>query len=118
MGLELNKFKPLLGIEVADTSQDVQLTFILDDVTNTILNYCNLKTLPKGLETTAYRMAMDVFRNESIGTAEYAGGSVSSISEGDTSVGFAGGAYADSGFSESLLKNYIIQLNNFRRIKW
>lgn len=117
MGLDLLKFKPLIGIEVTDTSADASLSFILEDVENIILNYCNLQTLPKGLETTAYRMAMDIYRNENVGSADYAA-PVSSLSEGDTSVSYSGSAYADSGYRDSLLKNYSLQLNNFRRLKW
>ena len=118
MGLSLEKFKPLLGIEIADNTRDAVLSFILEDTAQIILNYCNLRTLPKGLETTAYRMAMDIFRNENIGNAEYAGGAVSSIHEGDVSVSYNGSAYADSGYKDTVLKNYEAQLNNFRRLKW
>ncbi len=117
MGLDILKLNPLIGIEITDTSADASLTFILEDVESIILNYCNLNALPKGLETTAYRMAMDVYRNENVGSADYAT-PVSSLSEGDTSVSYSGSAYSDSGYKDSLLKNYLVQLNNFRRIKW
>lgn len=56
MTLSLDKFKKLLGI--IDAAQETALQFILDDVTETILNYCNLNELPQGLENTAYRMAL------------------------------------------------------------
>ena len=118
MGLDLLKFKPLLGIEITDDSQDTTLLFILEDVEQIILNYCNLRSLPDGLKTTAYRMAMDLYRNENVGAAEYAGGGVSSLHEGDVSVSYKDSAYVDTGYRNTLLKNYEMQLSNFRRLKW
>lgn len=118
MKLTIEKFKPLIGVKPDDTTADTLLTFILEDVEEIILNYCNIGALPAGLEKTAYRMAMDLYRNEGFGQAESSGGSVSSIEEGDTKVSFAGGAYADNGFSNSLLKAYAGQLNRYRRLVW
>ena len=94
--MELGKIKALLGIPEADTSQDILLQFAMDDVRETILNYCNLDELPEGLTCTAYRMVI-------------------SISEGDTSTSFtsAGDALAGGG-----LKDYQGQLNRYRRVRW
>ena len=50
--LEVINFKNLLGI-VSD-EKDTILQFILDDVEETILNYCNIDELPEGLVNTAY----------------------------------------------------------------
>lgn len=115
--LELEALKPLLGLAVSDTSQDAVLTFILDDVQEVILNYCNLDELPNGLKNTAYRMAMDLYRNESIGEADSDGniGRVSSIDEGDVKISF-GASHFDSSFLNSLLKVYTPQLNRYRKL--
>lgn len=115
--LELAKLKPLLGLSVSDTSQDAVLTFILDDVQEVILNYCNLDELPNGLKNTAYRMAMDIYRNEGIGEADGAAGNVTSIKEGDTQVNFGATKY-EATFAASVLKDYIPQLNQYRKLRW
>lgn len=112
--MELTKLKQLLGI--TDESKDVVLQFIIDDVTETILNYCNIEEIPNGLVNTAYRMAIDLYRNENLGNEEYALGSVSTISVGDTSTSFK--QSVDDGFKETLLKNYIRSLNKYRRVVW
>lgn len=114
--MELGKIKVLLGIAADDTTQDVNLQFIIDDVIETILNYCNLKELPSGLEHTAYRMAIDLYRNEAVGEGEAPIGSVSSITEGDVTTSFHKGV--DDGFKNTLLKNYHAQLNRHRRLSW
>lgn len=114
--MELAKLKALLGIAADDTSQDASLQFILDDVSETIRNYCNLDELPSGLEHTAYRMAIDLYRNEAIGEADAPVGSVSSIKEGDTQTDF--NKTATAGYAETLLKNYHAQLNRYRRLSW
>ena len=115
--LELEALKPLLGLAVSDTSQDAVLTFILDDVQEVILNYCNLDELPGGLKNTAYRMAMDIYRNEGIGEADGAAGNVTSIKEGDTQVNFGATKY-EAAFAASVLKDYIPQLNQYRKLRW
>lgn len=114
MKLEVSTFRSLLGITTTD--KDDVLQFVLDDVEETVLNYCNLDTLPKGLVKTAYRMAMDLYRAEGFGQEAIESG-VSSISEGGATVSFKSGNY-DTSFTSSLLKNYERQLMEYRRLKW
>mgnify|MGYP002553461993 CR=1 FL=1 len=108
----LEKLKLLLGI--VDENQDVLLQFVLDDVMETILAYCNIEELPQGLEMTAYRMAMDLYRNENLGAEESAPGSISSLTEGDTSTSF--NSYVSEGYKDTLLKSYEKVLNRYRRV--
>ena len=114
MKLEVSTFRSLLGITTMD--KDTVLQFVLDDVEETVLNYCNLDTLPKGLVKTAYRMAMDLYRAEGFGQEAIESG-VSSISEGGATVNFKSSNY-DTSFTNSLLKNYEKQLMEYRRLKW
>ncbi|ADZ84454.1 phage head-tail connector protein [Cellulosilyticum lentocellum] len=109
----IERLKQLLGISDEDTAKDILIQFALDDAENVILNYCNLSAVPDGLKTTWLKMALDLYRNENLGSVE-SGKYVSSISEGDSSVGFKTN-YSD--FKESLLKNYIAQLNRYRRLR-
>lgn len=112
--MELGKLKTLLGIPADDTSRDIPLQFILDDVQEMILNYCNLEEMPSGLVNTAYRMAMDLYRYDAPGEAA-APMQVSSISEGDTSTSF--GRVSDE-LEGGILKNYQSQLNRYRKLRW
>lgn len=110
--MDLEKLKSLLGIPAEDTAQDASLRFVLDDVLETILNYCNLKELPSGLANTAVRMAMDLYRSEQPGTAGDAV-RVASITEGDTSTSFSSAADALAG---GILKDYRGQLSRYRKL--
>lgn len=112
MVLSLAKLKVLLGITSSD--EDNALQFILDDVTETVLNYCNIPELPSGLELTCYRMAMDIYRAEGVGS-KVAPNAVTSIKEGDASVNF-GGVGSAAGYAGSVLKNHTLQLNRYRRL--
>lgn len=112
--MELAKLKALLGIE--DDSKDVILEFVIDDVEETIKNYCHVDTVPDGLMNTGYRMAMDLYRNENIGSCTGATGSVSSITEGDTSTSFR--QYVDDNFKDTVLKSYKSSLNRYRKVAW
>ncbi len=110
--LTLEKLKPLLGI--SDESKNPLLQFVLEDVEETILAYCNIEELPYGLEMTAYRMAMELYRNENLGAEESAPGSISSLTEGDTSTSF--NSYVTEGYKDTLLKSYEKILNRYRRV--
>lgn len=112
--MNLEKLKQLLGID--DDNQDAALEFILSNVEETIKNYCNLEEVPEGLLQTSYRMAVDLYRNENIGHEESALGSVSSLSEGDTSTSFR--QYADDHFKDTVLKNYIPSLKRYRKVRF
>lgn len=110
--MELDKLKGLLSIKPDDVSQDLALQFIIDDVVETICNYCNVSKLPSGLFNTAYRMAIDLYRYDRPG-ADTAPLTVSSISEGDTSTSFTAAADALEG---GILKDYRGQLNKYRKL--
>ncbi len=112
--MELGKLKTLLGIPTEDASRDIPMQFVLDDVQETILNYCNLEKMPSGLINTAYRMAIDLCRYEAPGE-EAAPVRVSSISEGDTSTSF--GRVSDE-LEGGILKDYKSQLNRYRKLRW
>lgn len=113
---KVTKLKNLLGIKVDDTTQDANLEFILDDVTESILNYCNIKELPSGLTNTAYRMAIDLYRCENIGEEDAPLGGVASIKEGDTQTSFS--KSIDDNFKDTVMKNYYSQLNRYRKLVW
>lgn len=110
--MELEKVKKLLGIPDSDASRDSILEFIMDDVRETILNYCNIEELPAGLTNTAYRMAIDLYRYEKPGETD-SPLRVSSITEGDTSTSFTKVSEEIEG---GILKGYKGQLNRYRKL--
>lgn len=112
--MELVRLKKLLGIQETDNSQDDLLQFVIDDVEETIKNYCNLDQIPEGLTSTAYRMAMDLYRYDQPGESGVPM-VVASISEGDTSTSFTGMAEVLAG---GILKDYQGQLNRYRKFGW
>ena len=113
--MELEKLKALLGIIADDTSKDIILEFTIDNVKEIIFNHCHIEELPQGLINTAYRMCMDFYRNENLGDESNPLGSISSISEGDTSTSFRSNI---AEFKDSLLKDYKKQLNKYRKVAW
>lgn len=112
--MDIGKMKGLLGIPVSDKSQDIPLQFIIEDVEETIRNYCHLKEVPSGLTSTSYRMAIDLYRYDRPGDAD-APITVASISEGDTATSFVSAAAALEG---GILKDYGGQLVRYRKVAW
>lgn len=111
--MELEKLKSLLGLEGEE--KDIVLQFAINDVNETIMNYCNIKQIPKGLEQTAYRMAVDLYRAENLGS-ETGSSTAKSISQGDTSITLEAAGGTD--YKQSVLKNYETQLRKFRKLRW
>lgn len=112
--MELEKLKQLLGLPEDDVTRDAALQFIMEDVEETIRNYCHLKEVPAGLASTSYRMAIDLFRYDRPGEDD-APVRAASISEGDTSTSFTSVADAIEG---GILKDYKGQLNRYRKLRW
>lgn len=109
--MELEILKSLLGIP--DNSKDILLQLTISQIEETIKNYCNVEEVPEELKNTAYRMAMDIYRNEQPGETEKPQ-AVKSVSIGDTSTSF--GDAASSNYVQSILKDYKGQLNRYRRV--
>lgn len=112
---QLEKLKKLLGIELTDTTKDFLLQFILDDVEQIIKDYCNIKEVPETLNNTVLKMAIDMYRNENLGNEESSLGSISSITEGDTSISYRS---STTEFKDSLIKDYKAKLNKYRKLVW
>ena len=109
--IELAKLKLLLGI--TDNAKDALLQFCLDNTVETIINYCNLTAFPGALENIAYRMAMELYRNENFGS-QTATGQIASKSAGDVSVSYRD----DANYLQSILKDHRSQLNRYRVVNW
>lgn len=113
--MELDRLKILLGLSADDTTKDTVLEFIIDNVKEVIVNHCNIEEVPEGLYNTGYRMCIDLYRNENLGDEQTPLGSISSISEGDTSTSFRSNI---TEFKDNILKDYKKQLNRYRKVAW
>lgn len=111
--IKLDRLKALLGI--TGVEKDVFLDFALENAEETIRNYCHIDDIPKELNTTVLRMAVDLYRSENIGS-ESGAETVKSISQGDTSVTLEAAGGTD--YKQSILKNYEAQLRKFRKLRW
>lgn len=112
---QLEKLKKLLGIPLEDDSKDFSVQFALDDAEQIIKDYCHIDEVPEALNNTVIKMAIDSYRNENLGEEVSPLGSISSISEGDTSVSYRSNA---AEFKDSLLKDYKSKLNKYRKLVW
>ncbi len=108
----LIELKKLLNIE--DNNKNELLEFIIENVKEIILNYCHISKIPKELKYTLLRMSVDIYNYESFGEKEIKR-TASSIKEGDVSVTFD---LNSDIIKDTILKNYKIQLNRFRKLVW
>lgn len=109
----LEQLRHLLG-NPEEISEEI-LKFALEDTAEHVQNYCHIDEIPDGLMHTWVRMALDLVRNESFGSASLPN-SVKSISMGDTSTSF--GNISDSSYAGSLLKTYEKTLRRYRKLEF
>lgn len=109
----LEDLRKLLGIPATDKGSRMLAQFALKSAEEFTKNYCNIVDIPAGLTNTVIKMAVDIFRNESYGSAQVPQ-AIKSVSMGDTKTDF--GTAQAAGYSESLLGDYRKQLNRYRKV--
>lgn len=100
----LDTIKELFNIK--DSNQDELLSFYINLVEDEIKNYCNIDSIPKGLENLKIRMVIDVYNREF--------NNVSSIKRGDTQIVYIN---TNNIIDKSFVKDYYLQLNQFKRLR-
>lgn len=111
----LTKLKMLLGIK--DESRSELLSFLIEETTDKICNYCNIEKVPKELETTLLSMCIRLYRTENLGQEETKR-EVKSMSEGAVSVSFDSAINENQGKAMDFLEDYTNQLNKYRKVGW
>lgn len=114
------------GYEVTE-DDDWMLTFCMEKVTKTIMNYCNVSTIPENLNPTAIDMVCGEFLliKKQTGQLQLGDldldGAVTSIKQGDTSVTFATSNNSDESKFDALI-SYLLKgkddLLCYRRMYW
>lgn len=99
----METIKMLLGI--TDNSQDLIIDFHIQDVTNAILDYCNIPVVPERLET--------LIISEVVGIMKGNNSAVKSIVRGDTEI-----QYKDDAQGTNVLKEVQSRLNAYRKVKF
>ena len=108
------------GVNVEDPT-----TFV-DEVEQAIMNYCNITAVPIELKFVWMSMVVDYLRwMDSLKpspSGNVAPTALSSIREGDTTLGFSvnasGNAHNLQGVLDQVVMNYQDQLNRFRKVVW
>lgn len=111
----LQNLKQILGI--TGNEKDGLLQFVLDTVTDEVMNYCNITEIPPQLERVISRMAADMWRSEGYGQ-ETKDPVVKSVSRGDESTSFDTSVVGKLEGSKSIIDDYVAQLNAYRKLRW
>ena len=114
----INKIKELLGIDFEDKSKDGKIQFCIDLVTDMVLNYCNIDSIPERLNNVITALCTDAYRKAAYGN-ESLTGDEKSIRRGDTTIEYVTAADITAAVSGSdFLAQYKTQLNRFRKVKF
>jgi len=98
---------------------DVVIISAIEEVGQTIMNYCNREDIPPELRFVHANMVIDFVNGIKRKGDIDAQASVESIKEGDVTVSFkAAGVALGVRSLESLLFDYSKQLNKFRKMRW
>ena len=112
----LKKLLMVLGKSNPASDETELLQFVLDLACDKVKNYCNIEIIPKELENTVVRIAVDLWRTEGYGGEEKPK-EVTAVKRGDVSTSFASVSTCDNVQSDYLSK-YKAQLNSFRKLRW
>lgn len=103
----------------SEISDDI-IAFYLDSVTNFVLGYCNISSIPAELKPTLLEIAALRVRANSNGAQAAIGEgikSVGSISDGNQSIGYqAGGAFKQFVSNDDILAAYGSTLDRYRKM--
>lgn len=135
--LVLEIVKTKLGV---DTPPESLLNINIDEVEQAIMNYCNIKAVPKALTYTFANMVCDIhtYDNQVVKDnapeiedsgidLDISTSGINSVRVGNTTVSFGSGSDTSSRNKalrshqanlDSLLLNYKEQLNKFRKMVW
>lgn len=98
---------------------DHALIEYIEEVGQSIMNYCNREDIPSGLRYVHANMVVDLIKAEKRKVDPDAQTGVKSIKEGDVSVEFgAVNVESRERATEKLLYDYSKQLNSFRKLRW
>ena len=106
----------ILGKSNPTNEETELLQFVLDLAVDKVKNYCHIETIPKGLENTVVRLAVDLWRIEGYGSEEKPK-EVTAVRRGDVSTSFASVSTSEN-IQSDFLSKYKGELNSFRKLKW
>ncbi len=122
---------------ISDAVTEADRLIAVEEIEQTILNYCHITEIPPALKFTWANMAVDLLTYQhaantpaatSGGDGAETAGAVSSIKEGDTTVSFGGkssnAADRDRALDthkatlDNLVMDYTAQLQKYRKVAW
>ncbi len=106
----------LLGKKTPSEQEKALIEFAVCDSESRIKSYCNIQEIPKGLETTAARLAVDLYRSEGYGSEDMPR-QVTSVKRGDVTTSFADTSNSNI-LQTDFIEKYKPMLNSFRKLRW
>jgi len=117
------------GYSTDPTIDDWVIGFLIDKITNTIKNECNVDEIPAGLYQIAVDMVCGEFLKNKGSTGQLAGtaikteAAIKQIKEGDTSITYAVAENSEGAVAFDYLVDFLInygkpQLATYRRLVW
>lgn len=105
--------------KLAEPPADDVLMLDIEEVAQTIMNYCNRDDIPDELKYVHANMVVDFINSLNRSNQPDGNKTVASIKEGDVTVQFkASGKEMRQQIMEQLIFDYTIQLNRFRKLRW
>ena len=95
------RIKMLLGIDVADTSKDVLIDYLIEDAIDEVVLYCNLKSYEVRLNSIVIKMVLQNYNKAKI--------------QGITSQTYSG---VSETYTDGYTQDIMTQLNQNRRVKF
>ena len=109
----------LLRLKLDEPTPELELALM--EAEQAIRNYCNFEQeeeIPSAANFIWANMATDMLKQQSSEIDATPQGALTSITEGDTSYGFAAPTKSKQEYLAMVSADYAYQLNSFRRFRW
>ncbi|MBG9548343.1 head-tail connector protein [Cytobacillus firmus] len=109
----------IIKSKLPNPPDDNELESHIEEVAQSILNYCNISEVPEALRFVHANMVVDFIKIQNRSNDSEGQQAVTSIKEGDVTVQF-GSVKKESGeqVMENILFDYKDQLKRFRKLRW
>ncbi|MFS1514563.1 DNA-packaging protein [Chengkuizengella sp. SCS-71B] len=100
-------------LQILETNHDELILSYVEEIELRMLHYCNLTAIPDGLKFTWVKMTIDALHLNKVAIPEIEALEEFETKIGDTTVKSVGVKGVDT-----VVKNYRIDLNRYRKLRW
>ena len=111
--------KVLLGLDVNQHGEDQLINTYVEIMSSKVKNYCNFPSIPPQLKDVVAEMAAALYKKQIGSSIQVEAGAIKKETVGNHTIEYVtDSAVSSSSVTGSIINDYKMQLNPFRRVKF